>query len=433
MSIRVERHVRVAIHPHGGISRRSMLKWAGGAGLAAGLAGWTDLVRLHADDLRRRNRACILVWLQGGASQLETFDPKPGHANGGETKAIDTNVPGIQLSENLPELARVMDKVALIRSMTTKEGNHQRASFLLHTGYVPTASIKHPAFGAHVAREIGDASFALPSFVRVGGRLANAGGGGYLGVEFDPFSMPNPGQMPENTEPGTDLKRYARRLDLLGRLEQGYADAGGAQEVAEHQKLYGKASRMITSPEVKAFDLSTEPDAMRESYGATPIGSGCLLARRLVETGVTFVEIASNGWDTHDNNFERTKTLCGQIDQPVARLLSDLDDRGLLESTLVVVMGEFGRTPNINGRGGRDHYPRAFSLALAGAGIKGGQVIGATDEGGVSVSDRPVAVGDLFQTFCRALGIDGSKETMTPVGRPMKIVDGGSCVNEVFG
>jgi uncharacterized protein (DUF1501 family) len=189
---------------------------------------------------------------------------------------------------------------------------------------------------------------------------------------------------------------------------------------------------MVLSSQMKAFDLTAESDAMRDAYGRTPFGSGCLLARRLVESGVTFVEVSAGNWDTHDNNFERSRQLAGQIDRPYAQLIRDLAERGMLESTLVLWMGEFGRTPRINPRGGRDHYPRAFSVALAGAGIRGGQSIGRTDNGGVDVAERPVGVADLFQTFCHALRIDPSKENMSSIGRPLKVVDGGEPVKELF-
>jgi uncharacterized protein (DUF1501 family) len=240
-------------------------------------------------------------------------------------------------------------------------------------------------------------------------------------------------QRPTNSNPSTDRTRYNRRLALLAELEAPYAAAGAAQQVADHQKLYQTAATMIQSPQMKAFDIASEPAAIRESYGEGEFASGCLLARRLVETGVPFVEVLHNGWDTHDDNFARTKKLCGQIDQPVAALIGDLKQRGLLDSTLVVWMGEFGRTPKINARGGRDHFPRAFNVALAGGGVRGGQVIGRTDDSGAAVEDRPVTVPDLFQSFCKSLRIDPSTENVGPNGRPIKIVDTGSPISELFG
>jgi uncharacterized protein (DUF1501 family) len=254
-------------------------------------------------------------------------------------------------------------------------------------------------------------------------------------MNYAPFVVLNPDQMPANAilPAGVQDQRFTRRLDLLGKLEEDFANAGGRARVTDHRALYQTAAQMVLSPRLKAFDLSEEKDTIRDRYGRSPFGQGCLLARRLVEAGVTFCEVSSNGWDTHDNNFERVKTLAGSVDPAFAALVADLKDRGMLDKTLVIWMGEFGRTPNINGRTGRDHYPRAFSVALAGAGIRGGQVIGSTDQNGRGVESRPVSVQDLFCTFCHALKINPRKENLSGVGRPIKVVDGGQPVKELFG
>lgn len=415
------------------IDRRHFLRAVGGG--AAALS-WSQALSLQAAALKQRNRACILLWMQGGPSQFETFDPKPGHENGGPTKAISTSAPGVEISENLPRTAQAMKHICLLRSLTSKEGSHPRATFLMHTGYLPTSSVKHPTLGALVTHQIADREFELPSFVRIGQGRAGGGasaGGGFLGVEFDPFSVASAQRPPDNVQPATTEARFRRRLKLLGRLQDEYASSGGRQEVADHEKLYGKASKMVLSPKTGAFDLSKEPEKVRAAYGDSPFGAGCLLARRLVETGVTFVEVNLGNWDTHLDNFARTKELCGQMDQPYAQLLTDLEDRGLLESTLVVWMGEFGRTPRINPRGGRDHYPRAFCAALAGGGVQGGQAIGRTDAAGASIDDRPIGVADLFRTICHGLKVNADQENMSGIGRPIKVVDGGETVREVFG
>jgi hypothetical protein len=432
MTIHLRHQVELNVSRQGIIGRRDFLRGITAASVAAGTLSWRELVTLEASELRKQGMACILLWMQGGPSHFETFSPKPGHANGGETKAISTSVSGIEISENYPQMAKVMHEAALIRSMTSKEGSHPRASYLMHTGYLPTASVKYPAFGSIVAQQVPHAELDLPAFVRIGGRLQTAAGGGILGIEYDPFLMPVAGKLPTNTALATDVPRYHRRLDLLGRLENDYAGNGGKEEVAEHQKLYQKASRMILSSQMKAFDLEHEPTEVREGYGNGEFGLGCLLARRLVETGITCVEVVLNGWDTHLENFPRTKQLAGQVDQPMAYLLTDLKQRGMLDNTLVIWMGEFGRTPKINPRAGRDHYPKAFNVLMAGGGIRGGQVIGKTDEGGGEVADRPVNVPDLFQTFCKSLKINPSTENIAPNGRPIKIVDGGKPVNELF-
>ena len=326
----------------------------------------------------------------------------------------------------------MMHEAAIIRSMSSKEGSHPRATYLMHTGYLPTASVKYPTFGSIVSQQLPHADLELPAFVRIGGRLQNSSGGGILGVEYDPFLMPVAGKLPTNAEPTTDLARYNRRLGLLGSLEHTAVNSNAKQEVSEHQKLYTKASRMIQSSQMKAFDLDHESSEIREGYGDGQFGLGCLLARRLVETGVPCVEIVVNGWDTHLDNFPRTKELASQIDGPMAYLLKDLKQRGLLDTTLVVWMGEFGRTPKINPRAGRDHYPKAFNVVVAGGGTRGGQVIGKTDEAGGEVTDRPVGVADLFQSFCQSLKINPKLENIAPNGRPIKIVDGGKPVDELF-
>ncbi len=420
--------MNVALRRDTVIGRRHFLRGISAASLAAGALNWTDVVSLRAEDLRRDGRACILLWMQGGPSQLETFDPKSG-PTGGETKAIDTKIAGVKFADNLPHLAGISDQLAVVRSMTTKEGNHQRATFLLHTSYVPTATVHHPTLGSVVSKEIRVDGCELPSFVRIGSRFANASNGGLLGTEYDAFAVQSAGKIPDNIRPTVDTGRYQKRLALLDKLEA----AGSSDTAHDHQKLYSHASRMVMSPQMKTFDLSLESQKVRDSYGSGEFASGCLLARRLVESGVTFVEVGLGNWDTHDNNFERCRTLSGQMDQPFAALINDLGDRGMLDRTLVVWMGEFGRTPRVNGRGGRDHFPRAFSAVLAGGGVRGGQVIGRTNDSGDEVADRPVTEKDLFQTIYKSLGINAQKENMSPIGRPIRIVDGGSAVAEVFG
>jgi hypothetical protein len=427
----LHRQTAVAIDRRGAVRRRDFLKTISAAGAAAGMLAWSDVMTLQADELRRRGKACILLWMQGGPSQFETFAPAPGHENGGETKAISTSVPGIQIAENLPNVAKAMEHLCLIRSMTGREGSHPRATYLMHTGYLPTASVKYPSFGANAAHQLGDPASELPGFVRIGpGR--DSGGGGLLGVNYDPFVIAQAGRAPNNSEVAVPERRFERRLQLLHSLEEGFAATAAPREVADHRSLYEQTARMVLSPRMETYDLSREPEKVRTAYGDSPFGRGCLLARRLIETGVTFVEVTDGNWDTHQDNFAGCRTRCQSIDQPFAALLNDLHNRGMLDDTLVIWMGEFGRTPRINPRAGRDHYPRAFSMALAGGGVKGGQVIGRTDAGGTTVEERPVAIPDLFRTFCRALAIDADRENMSSIGRPIKVVDGGEAVMEAF-
>ena len=419
---------KVALRPGGAMNRRSFIRRIAGGTLAAGALSWLDVMTLKAAELRERGMSCILLWMAGGPSQFETFDPKPGEDTGGPTKTIQTALPGIEIAGAWPNVAKAMGDISLVRSMTNREGNHQRASYQLHTGYVPTGTVKHPAFGSIVASELGDFDLTLPHFVSVGQTL----GPGFLGVDYAPFVVQNPSEMPANVTIPVSRERFSRRLSLLKRLQQDFASSGGKARVEDQLALYDRASQMVLSPDIKAFDLSDEKTELREAYGQNTFGQGCLLARRLVEAGVTFIEVRSNGWDTHQNNFDRTATLAAQVDPGFATLVTDLKQRGLLDKTLVIWMGEFGRTPRINGNTGRDHYPRAFNLAMAGAGIRGGRVIGKTSKEGTEVADRPVSVADLFCTWCHALKIDPRKENMSPLGRPIKLVDGGSPVSELF-
>jgi hypothetical protein len=427
----------------GVVSRRSFFRNVGAGAMGVGALGWADTVTLHADELRRQGKACILLFMRGGPTQFETFDPKPGHANGGPTQAIDTAVPGIRIAEGWTNVAREMRDIALVRSMNNREGEHQRAVYQMHTGYIPAGGVRHPSIGSIVASEIAPRDFDLPHFVSVGPRF-NTLGAGFLGMAYAPFAVANPNQMPGNVEmpPGVSATRFGRRVNLMNDLEHDFAEAGGAYQVEQHRHLYDSAANMVRSPRIRAFDLSQETNATRDRYGrgaggggpfgGASFGQGCLLARRLVEAGVTFVEVDLNGWDTHQNNFETARRLSEQADQGFAALVQDLRERGRLDRTLVIWMGEFGRTPRINANNGRDHYPRAFSVALAGCGIRGGRVIGATSDGGNDVTQRPVGVADLFCTFCHALDINPRKENMTPIGRPIRIVDGGQTVRELF-
>jgi uncharacterized protein (DUF1501 family) len=415
------------------VNRRSFLRHLalGAAGL--GVLGWKDTVALHAEELRKRGLACILLFMRGGPSQLETFDPKPGTANGGPTQAIDTAVSGIQIAQGWVQVAKAMNDLALVRSMTNKEGEHQRATYQLHTGYVPSGTVKYPSLGSIVAAELGQPNFDLPHFVSIGNRAATIGSG-FLGMHVAPFVVPNPQQFPANVALPQNVNdaRFDRRLQLLGDLEQDFAESGGGPRVEDHKTLYGSAAQMVKSPRLKAFRLEEERDTLRERYGRNAFGQGCLLARRLIEQGVTFVEVELGGWDTHQDNFERVKKLSETADPALASLVTDLKERGLLERTLVIWMGEFGRAPKINPRTGRDHYPRAFNVALAGCGIKGGQVIGSTNSDGTDVHSRPVSVPDLFCTFYQALKINARKENMSSLGRPIKIMDKGEAVKEFF-
>jgi hypothetical protein len=424
--------MQVQTSAFGVVSRRSFLRSVAAGAAMAGTLGWKEAITLQAAELRKKGMSCILLFMNGGPSQFETFDPKPGIGNGGPTKAINTALSGVQIAEGWDNVAKEMKDIALIRSVTNKEGAHPRAVYQLHTGYLPSGAVKYPSFGAVVGKELGLQDFELPYFVNIGNRLNNSAGCGFLGMKYAPFVIGDPNKMPNNAELTVSKDRYDRRLGLMKELEEDFAAAGAKKAVEDHRNIYQNAANLVTSPNLKAFDLGQEKDAVRDKYGRSGFGQGCLLARRLVEHGVTFIEVESTGWDTHQDNFERTKTLSTPTDKGFAALVSDLKERGLLEKTLVIWMGEFGRTPRINGQNGRDHYPRVFSVALAGGGSKGGQVIGGSSADGSDIKSRPVSVADLFCSFCHALKINPRKENIGPLERPIKIVDGGEVVKELF-
>jgi uncharacterized protein (DUF1501 family) len=414
------------------LTRRGFLASTGLAGsswlpsLAAAAAGHPD-----------RKRSCIVLWMNGGPSQLDTFDPKPGHANGGPFKATDTAAAGVRVGEHLPKVADRMKELAVIRSMSTKEGDHGRATLHLRTGNLPQGAIEFPVFGSLVAKEKEAADADLPGFVSVGPRFGAAAlSAGFLGPQYAPlvvggtngenlFGDDTSALRVENLglPAGVKPARADERRALLDDLEADFLRSRPGTATASHASAYQRAARLMRESAAKAFDLSGEDDTLRDRYGRTRFGQGCLLARRLVERGVPFVEVTLGGWDTHDNNFVQVKRLCEQLDPAWATLMADLKDRGLLDTTTVVWMGEFGRTPGINPRTGRDHYPKAWSVVLGGGGIKGGQAVGKTGADGQAVEDRPVGVPDLLATVCLALGIDPAKQNMSNVNRPIRVVD----------
>jgi uncharacterized protein (DUF1501 family) len=374
--------------------------------------------------------ACIVLWLNGGPSHLDTFDPKPGTANGGPFKAIKTRVPTIQLSQHLPLLAETADKIAIIRGMTSREGSHQRGRFLLHTGYAPNPTVVHPAFGAWVSSKLGDPSSDIPAFVSIGGPSA---AGGILGVQNGPFVVMQAGGLPQNAShaPGVGDARFARRQAGLDMLEQRFVGETGDIKVDGRRQVYAKAERLMASPRIQAFDLSSEPGAARAAYGDSDFGRGCLTARRLVESGVKFVEVQLDGWDTHKDNFGRTTALMAQLDPAISALLKDLEHRKMLSKTLIVCLGEFGRTPKINGNDGRDHFPDAWSALLAGGGVRGGYVHGQTNADGSKVVSGSVTVPNLFATAATQLGLNPNATVMSPIGRPIGLTDDGVVVKEL--
>jgi hypothetical protein len=412
-------------------TRRNFISGIGGV---LGLAAANTLISRRAGAQTvapARAKACVLLWMNGGPSHIDTWDPKPNNMAAGRFKAIQTRVEGLFLNEHLPQVAEVAHHLAILRGMTSKEGNHERAQHLVHTGFVPNPTVAYPSLGSWAAHEIGDPNGELPQFVSIAGPSVNAG---FLGVQYNPFIIQNIKQPLQNTDypPGVNMVRFLKRKQALEALENDFAAQTGDLKIKGRRAVYGKAIRMMYAPRLKAFDLEDEPTATVKSYGDSDFGRGCLMARRLIEGGVRFVEVVLDGWDTHKDNFGRTEKLMGQLDPALAALIKDFEARNMLDSTLIMVMGEFGRTPKINENEGRDHHPAAWSAVLTGGGVRGGVIWGATSDDGDKVVDKPTHIADLMATATTLLGIDPDKQFATPLGRPITVTDNGKVIRELI-
>jgi hypothetical protein len=414
-----------------GFNRRDFLK-------VGGLAfGGLNLPRLLAADSAKREISCIVLFQNGGASQLDTFDPKPDapYDVRGSFKAIPTTVPGVYISELLPRTAQAMKKFSIIRSMHSDEAIHERARQYIFSGTRPRNDLLHPSYGAVVAKERGPRN-GLPPFVAIPDKDLCADAG-FLGAAYDPFTSGNPNtktfSVKDLTLPqGVSLEEAQSRKQLLQVLDGEFKKVEQSPLIETMDEFYQKAFDLIASPAAKkAFNIAGEPDKLRDSYGRTAVGQGVLLARRLIEAGVRLATVFHGGYDTHVEHEKLSKPLLTDFDQAFPVLLEDLEQRGLLETTLVLVIGDFGRTPKINFSGGRDHWPRSFSVGLAGAGIQGGVVVGKSDKHAAEPADRPVTIEDLGATVYKALGIDYTKDYHAN-GRPVKINKEGKPVQELF-
>ncbi len=408
------------------MDRRSFLRASVSGFLGAMLARQAGESTAWAGDAPARPRpratSVIVLWMNGGPSHLDTWDPKPGAATGGPFKAIKTKNPKLTVCEHMPRLAATGDRLTVLRGMASKEGNHQRAQYLMHTGYSPNPTVVHPSLGGWIAKKVGAPPNGLPPFVSLGGPSYGAG---FLGVQYGPFVVQRAGELPDDTRAGVDDARFGRRLGLLDRMEAGFAARTGQGFVDDRRAVYGQARRMMSSKDLAAFDVSSEPAAVRQAYGDTDFGRGCLVARRLVESGVKLVEVVLDGWDTHKDNFNRVKKLLGTLDPAMSALVGDLRHRRLLDTTLVLWMGDFGRTPRVNGNEGRDHWPHAWNAVMAGGGTRPG-VLGGTDARGEKAAGKPFGVPDLMATATTLMGIDPDEEVISPIGRPIAVTDGGT-------
>jgi hypothetical protein len=439
-----------------GSNRRQCLKTMIALGAVAGAPGmWGS--RLAAEmRTASRQRHLVVLWMPGGPSQMDTFDLKPGHSNGGPFQEIATSVPGMKFSEHLGGLSKLAHHLCLLRGMQTKEGDHSRGTYLLRTGQSPGGPVRFPSISSALGKELSaDSPPSVPGYVSI---LPNAFisppafSAGFLGASREPLTVagaasldpldatsaaPSSSTTPVDLRvdnllppPGLDGQRLHRRRQFWELLQDSYGAARRSGPAAKHDIVYRRAMQLAESELVDAFDLSQESDDVRRSYGIEAFGQGCLMARRLIERGVPVVEVSLSagpgglGWDTHNDNFTQVKDLSERLDRAWSRLIIELEERGLLEQTTFAWLGEFGRTPQINESSGRDHFPNAWSCVLGGAGVAGGAIVGKTSADGMEVVDRPTTAVELLATVCQAVGVSPDTENYTDDHRPVKIVEG---------
>ncbi|MFM9009303.1 MAG: DUF1501 domain-containing protein [Planctomycetota bacterium] len=415
-----------------GMSRRHFLHHlAGAAALAAPATAFAGTILANATEMRKRHKAAILLWMGGGPSSIDIWDLKPGTPTGGPFAPIATTADGVQICEHMPLMAQQMHHMAVVRSMSTREADHMRGRYYMHTGYVPSPSVEHPSYGAVIAHELADQvpHLEIPPFVSVGGGSV---GHGFLGMAWAPFVVDSNGVV-RNLEMGIDPTRLDQRLRMLDTIEKRFIGEQRGGSAEDHRKVVEKTVKLMTSRQMEAFKVGSEPKEVQERYGANGFGRGCLMARRLVELGVPFVEVDLGGWDNHANIFP---TLQNQrlpvLDRAMSALVADLADRGMLDDTVVMWMGEFGRTPNINGGAGRDHWARSWSVVVGGGGFRRGVVVGATNEDGREVVSDAFSPQDLMASVLQALGVPLVKNFTAKNGRPMKIANAGQPIKELF-
>lgn len=382
-------------------------------------------------------RNVIYLYMTGGMSHLDTFDPRPENKEvQGDTEAISTNVDGIRISSNLPLMARQMDKVAVINSMNSTQGAHEQGQYFMHTSYTLRSSIRHPAMGAWLQKFQERGNPSLPGSVMIGNDSRHPGAG-FFEAKFSPLMVNDPDDGVSNSKMNKWFSgsedRFGSRLSMAKQLDAGFAEKYNVRNVRAYSDMYDDAVRMMKSEELKAFDLSEENDQLRDRYGRESFGQGCLLARRLIEHGVRHVEVSFGNWDTHNANFIRVPELCEELDAALSTLLQDLESRGLLHETLVVLATEFGRTPEINGNEGRDHHPKAFTCLMAGGGVRGGQAYGQKDAKGFEVAENKVTPPDFNATIAYALGIPLDQVLYSPSKRPFTVADKGQPITTIFG
>jgi len=414
-----------------GMSRRHFMSHvAGASSMVVPALTLGHSLRTHAADLKKRRKSAILLWMSGGPSTMDIWDLKPGANTGGPFRPIRT-AGDVEISEHMPETAKVMNHLSVVRSMSTREADHNRGRYYMHTGYVPNPNIEYPSYGAVLSHELIDQrpELEIPPFVSVGGASE---GPGFLGMAWAPFVVSSTGQV-RNLEMGLDNKRLMQRMAALDLIEKGFIGEKRGATAEDHQKVLKKTLDLMTSEQMEAFKVMKEPKEVLDRYGNDGFGRGCLMARRLVEAGVPFVEVDYGGWDNHANIHTTLKdTKLPVIDRAISSLVTDLEDRGLLQDTAIIWMGEFSRTPRINATAGRDHWARSWSVMVGGGGLKGGIAVGKTNEDGTSVETEPYTSQDVMATICKTLGISLETTFTSKRGRPMKIANGGKVIKELF-
>jgi hypothetical protein len=422
-----------------GMSRRHFVShMAGAAALAAPATAFTNSLLANAADMKKRHKSAILLWMGGGPSTMDIWDLKPGAATGGPFKQISTSADGVAISEHMPLMARQMHHMSIIRSMSTREADHMRGRYYMHTGYVPNPNVEHPSYGAVIAHELAQQvpDLEIPPFVSVGGGSV---GPGFLGMTWAPFVVDSNGNV-RNLDMGIDQARMAQRLEMLKTVESRFISENRGGSAADHAKVIDRTVKLMTSEQMKAFKVMSEPKEVLAKYGLDQpqmggggFARGCLMARRLVEAGVPFVEVDLGGWDNHDGIFPiLADRKLPELDRAMSALVSDLEERGLLDDTAIIWMGEFSRTPNINGNGGRDHWARSWSVVVGGAGFKRGVVVGETSSDGKEVVTEPYTSQDVMASVLASLGISLETTFTAKNGRPMKIANSGRVIKELF-
>ena len=426
-----------------GMSRRHFMQHMAASAATIPAIQFIEHLHAHADTVRKNQKACILMWMGGGPPTIDILDLKPGSKNGGEFKPLKTSG-DCYISEHMPKTAAVFNDLAVVRSMSTREADHGRGRYYMHTAYVPNATVVHPTFGSVVSHELGSKrkDLEIPSFISIGG---DPGSPGFLGMSNAAFVVDSNGRIRNADTDGLDKGRLNQRLSMLGVIEDNFIKSKRGDAPQAHADVYKKAVDLMTSKQMEAFKVDKEDAKMVAKYcgtgpmggmgmGRSDFGRGLLMARRLVEAGVPFIEVGMGGWDLHAHVFNTLKDRNRPgMDAAISGLVSDLTDRGMIKDVVVVWMGEFGRTPRINQDVGRDHWAASWSVMIGGGGLKGGQAVGATDEDGVTCATKPYLPGDIWATVCHALGIPTTTVHTSKRGRPMKIAGGGVPIPELIG